>query len=133
MTTDYRSIASSDFTGKVHGFSRLFSPKSFRVWKNHMCLMNHMENRQIVKFQPEIISRLGEPQVFDEPHGISPNFRISARNHFAFGKTTHVSDEPPGKSPNFQMSTQNRKRRNLIWKNHIFLMNHMKYRLTSEF
>ena len=102
MTTDYRSIASSDFTGKVHGFSRLFSPKSFRVWKNHMCLMNHMENRQIVKFQPEIISRLGEPQVFDEPHGISPNFRISAQNHFEFGK------------------------------NHMFLMNHLENRQTSK-
>jgi len=62
-----------------------------------------MENRQTSKFQPKIISSLEKPHVSDEPHGKSPNFSILAQNHFEFEK------------------------------NHMFLMNHLENRLTSEF
>ena len=105
-----------------------FSPKLFRVWKNLMFLMNQMENRQTFKFQPEIISRLGEPHVFDEPHGISPNFRISAQNQFEFVKTTCFwwTTWNIATCPNFSSKLFR------VWKNHMFLMNHMKNRHTSK-
>ena len=68
-----------------------FSQKSFRVWKNHMFLTNHMEYRHLFKFQLRIIPSLKKPHVSDEPHGISPIVQIPAQNYSDFEKTTCLS------------------------------------------